>query len=189
MADLEQSNANTTHGREAGSSQESADRELFEKYLDEGHDLDMPGRGDLREGVIVEIRPTELLVNVGSKRDGVVPQSDLARLDQEFVKNLHEGQTVDVVVARQQDDEGIFILSMADALQQRDWRVAEELLANGEITVHSVVGYNKGGLTVEFNPCAALCRPPTSWTCRATWARSSAASSWRAVSARRCASR
>lgn len=151
MEDSEQSNVNTPSDREAASSQGSADLELFEKYLEEGPDLDMPGRGDLREGVIVEIRPTELLVNVGSKRDGVVPQSDLARLDQEFVKNLHEGQTVDVVVARQQDDEGIFVLSMADALQQRDWRLAEELLASGEITVHAVVGYNKGGLTVEFN--------------------------------------
>jgi small subunit ribosomal protein S1 len=101
--------------------------------------------------VIVEIRPTELLVNVGSKRDGVVPQSDLARLDPEFVKNLHEGQTVDVVVSRQPDDDGIFVLSMADALQQRDWITAQQLLENGEITVHKVVGYNKGGLTVEFN--------------------------------------
>ena len=73
--------------------QGTSDLELFEQYLNEGIDLDMPGRGDLREGVIVEIRPSELLVNVGSKRDGVVPQSDLARLDPEFVKSLHEGQT------------------------------------------------------------------------------------------------
>ena len=77
--------------------QGASDLELFEQYLNEGIDLDMPGRGDLREGVIVEIRPSELLVNVGSKRDGVVPQSDLSRLDPDFVKSLHEGQTVDVV--------------------------------------------------------------------------------------------
>jgi small subunit ribosomal protein S1 len=132
-------------------SSESTDLELFEQYLEQDLDLDIPGRGDLREGVIVEIRPSELLVNVGSKRDGVVPQSDLARLDPEFVKNLHEGQTVDVVVSRQPDDDGIFLLSMADALQQRDWITAQQLLENGEISVHKVVGYNKGGLTVEFN--------------------------------------
>jgi small subunit ribosomal protein S1 len=113
--------------------------------------LDLPGRGDLREGVIVEIRPSELLVNVGSKRDGVVPQSDLSRLDPEFVKNLHEGQTVDVVISKQPDDDGIFVLSMADALQQRDWVHAQEYMDSGEITTHKVVGYNKGGLTVEFN--------------------------------------
>jgi small subunit ribosomal protein S1 len=134
-----------------GDEQKSADLELFEQYLSEGIDLDMPGRGDLREGVIVEIRPTELLVNVGSKRDGVVPQSDLAKLGPEFVKNLREGQTVDVVVAKQPEDDSVFLLSIADAQQKRDWLIAEQLLESGEITTRKVVGFNKGGLTVEFN--------------------------------------
>jgi small subunit ribosomal protein S1 len=131
--------------------QGASDLELFEQYLNEGIDLDMPGRGDLREGVIVEIRPTELLVNVGSKRDGVVPQSDLARLDPEFVRSLHEGQKVDVVIAKQPEDDGVFLLSMADAMQQRDWLIAQQLLESGEITTHRVRSFNKGGLTVEFN--------------------------------------
>ncbi len=142
MADLAQGGAN---------GQDASDLELFEKYLSEDMDLDMPGRGDLREGVIVEVRPTELLVNVGSKRDGVVPQSDLARLDPTYVKGLREGMTVDVVVSKQPEDDGVFVLSMADALQQRDWLTAQQMLESGEISEHKVIGYNKGGLTVEFN--------------------------------------
>jgi small subunit ribosomal protein S1 len=142
MADLAQGGAN---------GQDASDLELFEKYLSEDMDLDMPGRGDLREGVIVEVRPTELLVNVGSKRDGVVPQSDLARLEPTYVKGLREGMTVDVVVSKQPEDDGVFVLSMADALQQRDWLTAQQMLESGEISEHKVIGYNKGGLTVEFN--------------------------------------
>lgn len=145
------SEAENMHTAPVGDEQKSADLELFEQYLSEGIDLDMPGRGDLREGVIVEIRPTELLVNVGSKRDGVVPQSDLAKLDPAFVKNLREGQTVDVVVAKQPEDDSVFLLSIADAQQKRDWLIAEQLLESGEITTRKVVGFNKGGLTVEFN--------------------------------------
>ena len=160
QADAAQTDVNPTgaagggqqfQGEESGFAQSAADLELFEKYIEEDLELDLPGRGDLREGVIVEIRPSELLVNVGSKRDGVVPQSDLARLDQEFVKGLKEGQTVDVVISRQPDDEGIFLLSIAEAFQQRDWLHGRELLESGEVTAHEVVGYNKGGLTVEFN--------------------------------------
>jgi small subunit ribosomal protein S1 len=151
MSDAEQFDVDMGGVQEPGNTSEATDLELFEQYLEQDLDLDLPGRGDLREGVIVEIRPSELLVNVGSKRDGVVPQSDLARLDPDFVKNLHEGQTVDVVISKQPDDDGIFVLSMADALQQRDWVRAQELMDSGEITTHKVVGYNKGGLTVEFN--------------------------------------
>ena len=150
-ADAEQFDVETGGVQEPDNAREATDLELFEQYLEQDLDLDLPGRGDLREGVIVEIRPSELLVNVGSKRDGVVPQSDLARLDPDFVKSLHEGQTVDVVISKQPDDDGIFVLSMADALQQRDWVRAQELMDSGEITMHRVVGYNKGGLTVEFN--------------------------------------
>lgn len=130
--------------------QDASDREIFEKYLETDLDFDLPERGDLREGVIVEIRSNELLVNVGSKRDGVIPQSDLAKLDPEFVKNLHIGQVVDVVVSRPPEDDGTFQLSIADALQQRDWIDAQELLESGKIVTHKVIGYNKGGLTIEF---------------------------------------
>lgn len=134
------------------STKSSSDLELFQSYLDEGIglDLEIPNRGDLREGTIVEIRDNELLVNVGSKRDGIVPQSDLSRLDPEFVKNMHEGQKVHVVIAREMVDDGIFILSIADAQQQRDWIIAQEMLDNGEISEHRVLGHNKGGLTIEF---------------------------------------
>ena len=129
----------------------SADFALFEQYLDEGLDFDLPQRGDLREGTVVEVRPHELLVNIGVKRDGVVPQSDLSRLDPDFVQNVKVGQTVTVVVSRTSDDDGSFLLSIADALQEQDWITAQELLDSGEITTHTVIGYNKGGLTVEFN--------------------------------------
>lgn len=130
--------------------QGASDLELFEKYLETDTDFDLPERGDLREGVIVEIRQNELLVNVGSKRDGVIPQSDLTKLDPDFVKNLHVGQVVDVVISKPPEDDGTFQLSMADALQQRDWLDAQELLENGKIVTHKVIGYNKGGLTIEF---------------------------------------
>lgn len=130
--------------------QSASDLEIFEKYLEADTDFDLPERGDLREGVIVEIKPNELLVNVGSKRDGVIPQADLAKLDPEFVKNLHVGQVVDVVISKPPEDDGTFQLSMADALQQRDWLDAQELLDSGKIVTHKVIGYNKGGLTIEF---------------------------------------
>ena len=151
MAEFAHNNVDTEIEGAAGKSQDQSDLELFEQYLEADGDFDSPERGDLREGVIVEVRPSELLVNVGSKRDGVVPQSDLSKLDPEFVKSLREGQTVDVVVSRPPEDDGTFQLSIADALQQKDWIIAQKLMDSGEITSHKVIGYNKGGLTVEFN--------------------------------------
>ena len=69
MSDAEQFDDGMGGVQEPDYGSEASDLELFEQYLEQDLDLDLPGRGDLREGVIVEIRPSELLVNVGSKRD------------------------------------------------------------------------------------------------------------------------
>lgn len=133
-----------------GESVEGADYDLFEQYLAGDEDLSLPERGDLREGMIVEVRSSEILVNIGAKRDGVVPQADIARLDKEYAATLRIGELVPVVVSKLTTDEGMLILSIADALQKRDWLTAEKMLESGEITVRAVVGHNKGGLLVEF---------------------------------------
>ncbi len=153
MSDTAQSNgqAGGQVSEHTEAQQQAADLELFEQFLDKDESMEQPDRGELRTGTIVEIHSAELVVDIGSKRDGVVPQADLNKLDPEFVKGLQVGDEVDVVVSKQIDDDGIFQLSIADALQQRDWLLAQDLLDNGETTDHKVVGYNKGGLTVEFN--------------------------------------
>ncbi len=137
-------------GKDAGEEQQS-DEMLFEQYLAEEEDLSLPERGDLREGIVVEVRPNELLVNIGAKRDGIVPQSDLNRLEPEYVDTMLEGETVPVVVSKLTTNEGMLVLSIADALQKKDWLVAEAMLESGEITVRKVVGYNKGGLLADFD--------------------------------------
>jgi len=136
-------------GEDAG--EEQSDEMLFEQYLAEEEDLSLPERGDLREGVVVEVRPNELLVNIGAKRDGIVPQSDLNRLEPEYVDTMLEGETVPVVVSKLTTNEGMLVLSIADALQKKDWLVAEAMLESGEITVRKVVGFNKGGLLADFD--------------------------------------
>jgi small subunit ribosomal protein S1 len=132
------------------SNESDADRALFEQYLAGEEDLSLPERGDLREGIVVEIRSNELLVNVGAKRDGVVPQSDLSRLESSYISSLKEGDTVPVVVSKQTTDEGMLVLSISDALQKQDWLIAEKMLESGEIGTYEVIGYNKGGLLVNF---------------------------------------
>ena len=131
--------------------EQQADEMLFEQYLAEEEDLSLPERGDLREGIVVEVRSNELLVNIGAKRDGIVPQSDLNRLEEEYVETLREGETVPVVVSKLTTSEGMLVLSIADALQKKDWLVAEKMLESGEITVRKVVGFNKGGLLADFD--------------------------------------
>ena len=130
---------------------ESENGHLFEEWLQqETLSLVRPERGDILHGIIVQISPTEILVDVGAKRDGYVPASDVERLPKKVRENLAEGQEVPVIVTRVYEDTGDIELSIAQALQQQDWLRAKELLASKEITEVEVTGYNRGGLTVLF---------------------------------------
>lgn len=124
---------------------------LFEEWLQQEHlGLVRPERGDILHGTVVQISPTEILVDIGAKRDGYVPASDIERLPKKVRENLEVGQEVPVIVTRVYEDTGDIELSIAQALQQRDWLRAKELLESKEITEVEVTGYNRGGLTVLF---------------------------------------
>ena len=62
--------------------------EKIEGWLTETYDYERPKRGQVREGIILTVEDQGLFVDVGLKRDGFVPDSDIERLDEETVSEL-----------------------------------------------------------------------------------------------------
>jgi len=110
----------------------------------------VPGRGEIIEGVIAEITPSEVLVDIACKSEGIVPIRDLERLDTDTRKSLKVGSKVFVYVIRPEDGEGSTILSLSRALQENDWRQATTLFDSGETFEETVAGSNKGGLIINI---------------------------------------
>ena len=120
----------------------------LEDLLDQ-HDYELPEVGDIRTGVIVANTPQGLIIDLGLKRDGMVPQSDLAKLEPEERDALSVNDEVPVYVAQTEDPEAL-IVSIYLARLNKDWIEAEALLASGEIFEGEVIGYNKGGVIVPY---------------------------------------
>src|SRR5690606_40358562 len=74
----------------------------FAELLDQ-YDYESPHRGQILEGEILSIDDNEILVDVGTKRDAIVPRTDLDRLPPEMVESLEVGQKVLVYVLRPMD--------------------------------------------------------------------------------------
>jgi len=121
----------------------------FGEMLDT-YDYAQPRRSDILKGTIMVIDDTEILVDVGLKRDAFVPRTDLDRLPEELVESLKPGQEIHVFVLRPHSREGQLIVSINKALQQEDWLRAEEIMNSGEVIEATVVGKNRGGLLVSF---------------------------------------
>ncbi len=120
----------------------------LEDLLDQ-HSYDMPQVGDIRTGVIVATTPQGLIIDLGLKRDGIVPQSDLAQLEPEEREALKVNDEVPVYVVQTEDSEAL-VVSIRLARLNQDWIEAEALLASGQIFEGEVIGYNKGGVIVPY---------------------------------------
>ncbi len=113
----------------------------------------LPGQvaaGDLVEGIVVRKDKDQLVLDIGTKQQAVVPINDLVRLPRDFIDSLRVGQTLPVVVVRPEWREGEVLASAYQARSVADWQRAENLQQSGEIVELRVVGFNKGGVLLEF---------------------------------------
>ena len=110
----------------------------------------MPQRGDIREGTIISVSPQEVVIDLGLKREGIVPGNDLSRLDKGTFEEIKEGTTWPVYILQPSDREGNLIVSLSRALQEKDWLVAQQMMDNNEMFEAEVSGHNAGGLEVIF---------------------------------------
>lgn len=124
---------------------------FLEEYADliDQHDYAMPEVGDIREGIIVAISQQGLIVDLGLKRDGLVPTADLNKLEPEERDALTINEEILVYVTNTDQPDSLGV-SIHMARLNQDWVDAEALLASGEIIETEVMGYNKGGAIVPY---------------------------------------
>jgi small subunit ribosomal protein S1 len=130
-------------------------RRAFEALLDD-YDYQRPRRGELLEGEVLQVEERQVLVDVGLKRDAIVPDTDLERLGQDTLESLVPGNIVTVYVMRPWGREGNLIVSINKALGETDWVRAQELLDSGEPVEISITGFNRGGLLARFGRLQAF---------------------------------
>jgi len=117
--------------------------------LEEMGDLvEQPQTGQVRNGIVMEVGNNEILVDIGSKSEGIVNGRELERIGDEF-GTLEVGAEVPVFVLRE-DRDGNVLLSIARAQAEKDWERAEGLLESQSIFDGSVAGYNRGGVIVKL---------------------------------------
>ncbi len=100
--------------------------------------------GSIVQGTIVDIRPSEVLVDIGYKSEGVIPSHEFRNKDE-----LQIGDRVEVLLERLEDDNGLVILSKQRAELQQNW---ERILSNfreGDLIEGAITARVKGGMIVD----------------------------------------
>ncbi len=128
---------------------------LMEQLLNENEAVSRVRKleyGQAIEGILMYKDRDDLLVDIGTKSEGLVPQRERQSLSAEKFGELKVGDRVLVVVVRPEsgpDGEDGPILSIDKARTEVSWRKLQQQFEANEVFEVDVVGYNKGGLMVE----------------------------------------
>ena len=107
--------------------------------------------GDVMDGIIMRIDRDEILVDIGSKSEGVVPSREFSSLTSGERDELAIGETILVFVVQPENQEGQAVVSIDRARQEKSWRRLQELYEANEAIEAEVTNYNKGGLLVNLD--------------------------------------
>jgi small subunit ribosomal protein S1 len=107
--------------------------------------------GQIVKGTVIELRPKEVLVDIGYKSEGVIPANEF-----EDIKSVKIGDEIDVLIEKLEDKEGMVILSKEKAEFKKNWDKILTICNEGGTIMGKVKAAVKGGLLVNIGVEAFL---------------------------------
>jgi small subunit ribosomal protein S1 len=124
--------------------------ELFEQSL--ANQRIRPGM--ILTGLVVDVTPDVVIVNVGLKSEAVIPLEQFKNERGEV--EVKTGDSVEVALDSVEDGTGETRLSREKAKRARTWTRLEEAFNKAEIVIGVITGRVKGGFTVEIENVRAF---------------------------------
>jgi small subunit ribosomal protein S1 len=107
--------------------------------------------GEIVKGTVIEVRPKEVLVDIGYKSEGVIPGNEF-----EDIKNVKVGDQIDVLIEKLENKEGTVELSHEKAEFKKNWDKILTICNEGGRINGKVKAIVKGGLVVNVGVEAFL---------------------------------
>src|SRR5690348_5538645 len=107
--------------------------------------------GNIVKGTIIEVRPKEVLVDIGYKSEGVISGNEF-----EDIKTVKIGDEIDVLIEKLEDKEGMVVLSKEKAEFKKNWERILTICNEGGTIAGKVKAIVKGGLLVNIGVEAFL---------------------------------
>lgn len=106
--------------------------------------------GSVVNGTIIAIKPQVVLVDIGYKSEGAIPVAEFE--DEE----IEEGDEVEVLLVKLENDEGMVVLSKEKAAHRKNWEKIVAVYHEGGLVKGKIKSAVKGGLMVNVGVEAFL---------------------------------
>ncbi|SKC72997.1 30S ribosomal protein S1 [Maledivibacter halophilus] len=125
----------------------------FNELLEQDDKLfNVPRRGNIIKGKVVQVLDEEVVVNIGYKSDGIIPLNEFSNNTDINLKDIvNEGDEIEVLVLKSDDGEGNVVLSKKRIDYIKDWDALKEAFDNKETIVIKTGEAVKGGIIAYYN--------------------------------------
>src|SRR6201995_1126518 len=107
--------------------------------------------GEIVKGIVIEVRPKEVLVDIGYKSEGVIPGNEF-----DDIKAVKVGDEINVLIAKLEDKDSMVVLSKEKAEFKQNWDQILTICNEGGVIAGKVKAVVKGGLLVNIGVEAFL---------------------------------
>ena len=108
--------------------------------------------GDVVEGVVLDVKPDEIILNIGYKSDGILSRSEYSNDNSlDLTTVTQPGETMEVKVLKVNDGDGQVLLTYKRLQAERGNKKLEEAYENGTVLTAKVSRVLNGGLSVTVD--------------------------------------
>src|SRR5438445_5838383 len=107
--------------------------------------------GEIVKGTVIEVRPKEVLIDIGYKSEGVIPANEF-----QDIKAVKVGDEVNVLIEKLEDKDVMVVLSKEKAEFKQNWARILTICNEGGTVTGKVKAVVKGGLLVNIGVEAFL---------------------------------
>ena len=119
----------------------------FEQMLEES--LKTIHAGEVVEGTVIDVKPDEIILNIGYKSDGILTKNEYSNDSSvDLMSVAKPGDTMEVKVLKVNDGEGQVLLTYKRLAADRGNKRIEEAFNNKEVLKATVAQVLEGGLSV-----------------------------------------
>ena len=119
----------------------------FEQMLEES--LKTIRNGEVVEGTVIDVKPDEVILNIGYKSDGIITRSEYTNEPNvDLTTVVKVGDTLEAKVVKVNDGEGQVLLSYKRLAAEKGSKRLEEAYENKEVLTAKVSQVLAGGVTV-----------------------------------------
>lgn len=123
--------------------------ESFEALIEES--LKTLSTGDIVKGTVIEVRPNEVIVDLGAKQDGFIPAAEISDDPNATTDSICKvGDEIEVFVVRVNDADGNIMLSKRKLDTVKTWENVKKAHEEGEVLEGKVTEVVNKGMIINY---------------------------------------